>query len=292
MNTAELPPGVSIGAPPPELELDTEEGTSRYDPHYWQYDRHRRDDAEDNRRRAKAFPQPIVVGTPEELIAKVYGVSGSIDSTRYREATRFTDMRGMTWPVARIALNRLMPRYGRGTAADYVAMAEFALSARGFNFEGLKGDAAPKFRRERADAVAKLGRYLRDQLDRADHAQDNRPIAAMWPTKNWPANAVLDTMVPTAPEQWVRVIEATGAEALAALGFLRATLAEWASKRSIVEDVAQRLDIDAEVTAAEYADALHNCLDAGLRRQQPGDVEQRHAALDAGLPAAPWGARD
>lgn len=54
---------------------------------------------------------------PEELAAKSYGCSGSMEFDRYLEATRFRALHDMDWSEARLALNRLIVearvRYGR-----------------------------------------------------------------------------------------------------------------------------------------------------------------------------------
>ena len=67
----------------------------------------------------------------------------------------------MDWTNARIALSRVTAVFREDYAyrrrkirtRDLVALAEFALTARGFDFLGKKGENAPKFRKELADAV-------------------------------------------------------------------------------------------------------------------------------------------
>ena len=58
---------------------------------------------------SKAFLAPVEAGAAEALRAeKMFACSGSPDSSRYREATKFRSMQGMGWEEARVALNRLV----------------------------------------------------------------------------------------------------------------------------------------------------------------------------------------
>src|SRR5438309_698545 len=100
MSGASLPAGfLTIEAPEPAEEQPEPGGT----PGYYSRDDRRRIDYE-----ASTFPERCATGTPQDLTAKPYGCSGSLDSTQYREATKFRDIPGMDWVDARVALNRLM----------------------------------------------------------------------------------------------------------------------------------------------------------------------------------------
>jgi hypothetical protein len=150
MNDPPLPPGVTVAPPPPELKLGEEDNPRRL----WRIS----DPDDDNYRHdplaeATAFPDKTETDTPDALRAKPFACSGSINSTRYQEASRFRAMPDMTWPEARVALNRLawpVASYywrDRATSPDYVALAEFALTAHGFTgFAGLRGEHAVKLR--------------------------------------------------------------------------------------------------------------------------------------------------
>lgn len=254
---------IIILPPPPELQLregcrhDAAEEADDYPD--WRQQNRRRD------ARADAFPELCATEGPEALAAKLYGYSGSVETRRYARATKFSDMAGLDWSAARVALNRLVrwihdDRRNGPEAAHCVALAEFALTARGFDFAGLKGESAPRFRKERTDAVRTLAYRLLKHLQSADERGEKltRPLAEMWPvTERWPPNQVLDATVPLAADRWVRVTEATGDQALASLSFLRATWAAWCARRPTADDVRERLDADAAVTALEYAEALH-----------------------------------
>ena len=93
-------------------------------------------------------------------------VPAELDSSRYMEATKLRDMPSMDWTDARVALKRLVidlrvdvyyrRRYRSSedaAAADLVALAEFALTARGFDFAGKKGENTTKFRKELVEAA-------------------------------------------------------------------------------------------------------------------------------------------
>lgn len=60
---SELPPFVTIGPPPPELELDDDNNNDRYG---WP-GRYGRRSALSDVQASKAFPEPVEVGPPEEL---------------------------------------------------------------------------------------------------------------------------------------------------------------------------------------------------------------------------------
>jgi hypothetical protein len=143
----EFPPGVTILPPPPELELDEDDGHRRYD---WSGGYGQRSAPLSAAQAAKAFPELVEVDAPDSLrAAKMFACSGSPDSSRYREATMFRAMREMGWEEARIALNRLVVpvRWDHGKTSECVALAEFALSATGFDgFDGRRGEHAVKLR--------------------------------------------------------------------------------------------------------------------------------------------------
>ena len=234
----------------------------------------------DDRRRieyeATDFPERCAPGTPQELSAKLYGCSGSLGSRQYKEASRFRDIPGMDWAEARVALSRLLadvrPNYYRRRGVqtrDVVALAEFALTALGFDFLGKKGENAPKFRRELADALALLHRPLADRLTAsAKHAQiTTRPITETM-KNGWQPNDTLQAKVPLPDGIFVRIIEATPEQGFASLEFIRHWLAEQERQRAFADDVAARLCrgcVTAEeyvraagsITAQEYAEAMH-----------------------------------
>ena len=128
---------VTIAPPPSELELDRDHDYQRPN----RYDARGPARPERNGQAATAFPEPVAIDPPETLrTAKQFGCSGDIESTRYREATRFRALPEMEWPDARIALRRrFVPVEYSGTSPEYVALAEFALSAAGY--EGFVGRA-------------------------------------------------------------------------------------------------------------------------------------------------------
>jgi hypothetical protein len=65
------------------------------------------------------------------------------------------------------------------------------------------------------------------------------------------------TVVPTPAAEWVRVVEATPDQAVAALDYLRATMATWDTRRPAAAGILDRLLTDDTPTAAEYAEAIH-----------------------------------
>jgi hypothetical protein len=267
---SDLPPGVTIAPPPPELKLDDERGDNYWYPEHGNSWRERKEDI-------AAFPERIEVDPPDLLrTTKPFGCSGSIDSYQYREATKFREMTAMTWPEARIALRRLSvlaPYDGDRPASEYIGLAEFALTATGFaRFAGNRGEHAVKLHDELGKAVTSLHERLERTLHTVEHnagllarpvtqhgdPRDGSKIAAtnvMFPS--------LWTKVPTAADEWVRVIDATPDQVIAALDFLRATFATWEARRAIAADIVCRLAAHdpkalADLpTAAEYAEAIH-----------------------------------
>jgi predicted DNA-binding transcriptional regulator AlpA len=267
--SVDLPPGVTIAPPPPELNLGNDDGDDGYR-FRWRYG----DDDEDYRRNgstalesATEFPERSEVEGLLLRSSKLFACSGSVDSERYAEATKYRTMPTMSWLEARVALNRLVADTGsyisryRVTAREYVALAEFALAASGFEgFEGRKGDNAVKLREELRAAIRRLHGRLDRALDGAEREAGiiAKPIAARLRGEMWHGNRVLWAMVPTAADAWVRIIEATAEQATAALDYLRATLATWQARRPVATDIAERLDItDRLPTALDYAEALH-----------------------------------
>jgi hypothetical protein len=263
---SELPPGVTIAPPPPELQLDKDDDY-RGD---WS-GRYGQRSALSGVQAGKAFPEPVEVGAPEPLrTAKMFACSGSPDSCRYREATKFRAMREMGWEEARIALNRLVEpvRDRSGKPSQYVALAEFALTAIGFTgFVGRRGEHAVKLRDALGDArnILLHGR-LNTMLQEAERnaAQLSRPITLhggdMRGSHESFANAIVRafwTLVPTTAEEWVPVVEATPDQAVAALDYLRATMATWDTRRPVAAGILDRLLRDDTPTAAEYAEAIH-----------------------------------
>jgi hypothetical protein len=210
---SELPPGVTIAPPPPELRLGD-------DDHFEGWGTHYRRPTLSAIQAAKAFPKPIEVDAPEALrTQKQFACSGGLDSTRYREATKFRAPVGMYWEEARIALNRLLVpvRYDGGKSPEYVALAEFVLSVVGFSgFVGLRGEHAVKLRDALGDAIVSLHRRLDGTLGEGGR-QDTllaRPITLHGDMRGTPesvANSIAGafwTMVPTG-DDWVQIIEAT-----------------------------------------------------------------------------------
>ena len=263
---SELPPGVTIAPPPPELQLD------EHDYYRGDWSGYRQRSALSAVQAGKAFPEPVEVDAPEPLrAAKMFACSGSPDSSRYREATKFRAMRDMGWEEARIALNRLVEpvRWNRTeTTSQYVALAEFALTAIGFtDFVGRRGEHAVKLRDALGDAGKILHQRLNTMLQEAERnaAQLSRPITLhgggdMRGSHEGFANAIVRafwTVVPTTAEEWVRVVEATPDQAVAALDYLRATMTAWDTRRPVAAGILDRLLTDDTPTAAEYAEAIH-----------------------------------
>jgi hypothetical protein len=262
--TAALPPGVVIAPPPPELKL----GKDADDSPWW----HRSHDDDDQRdpsalQTATKFPMRVVA-EPTEILrtSKLFACSGSPDSYRYQEATRFRTMPDMGWEEARAALNRLMADIGiysrhRVTTGEFVALAEFALSASGFEgFAGRKGDHAVKLRKELGSALLQLWTRLNQTLHAAKDEAGVlvHPITNRLSGEGWRGNAALWAMVPATDKVWVEVIEATPDQTMAALDILRATLAKWQTRQQFAADVARRLQTPASVPSAqEYAEGIH-----------------------------------
>src|SRR3954467_6792960 len=100
-----LPPGVTIAPPPAALKLDRDDAYN----YPWL---HRDDDGSNQRgltavQAATAFPERVAVEGEEMLrTTKLFACSGSVNSTRYREATLLRAMPEMGWEEARVALNR------------------------------------------------------------------------------------------------------------------------------------------------------------------------------------------
>ena len=101
----------------------------------------------------------------------------------------------------------------RGVAArtsDVISLAEFALTARGFEFLGKKGENAPRFRKELADAVRL---FLHPPLNKrlaasAKNAQMTaRPITETM-KNGWQPNDTLRAKVPLPDGGYVRISEA------------------------------------------------------------------------------------
>jgi hypothetical protein len=261
---SELPSGVTIAPPPPELQLDDDHD---YRFEHWASDRRR--SGLSAIQRATAFPQPIEVDAPELLRVKPFACSGSMDSTRYREANKFRTMPEMGWEEARIALNRLLQpvRYGSGKPdQQHVALAEFALTAAGFTgFVGKRGEHAVKLRDALGDAIDKLRGHLDGILLEAARQADllARPMTLHGDMGGGPefvANSIVGafwTMVPTTADKWVQIIEATPDQAMTALDYLRATLATWDERSPLSAVVLSRLAGNNRPTAAEYAEAIH-----------------------------------
>jgi hypothetical protein len=261
-----LPPGVEIAEPPSWLRLPREKDDDGYY-HSWRAD----DDAPHDGRRhsslhdATKFPERIETDTPDALRAKLFACSGSPSSSRYMEPTKFRPMPDMSWEEARIAFNRLrVPlmhyHYKRTTTRDYVAFAEFALTAHGFQgFVGKKGDNAVKLRKDLDEAIVLyLHRHLSSALQTANHATVlAHPITNRLQGESWRGNAVLWAMVPTATAHWVQTIEATPDQVIAALDYLRATWATWQARRPLADRVADRLTGKPLPSAAEFAEAMH-----------------------------------
>jgi hypothetical protein len=146
------------------------------------------------------------------------------------------------------------------TTRDYIALAEFSLTASGFEFVGRKGDHAVKLRRELGNAILQLQSYLSRSLHAGENAEGvlAHPITNRLHAQGWLGNAALWAVVPTAPDEWVEIFQATADQATAALDFLRATRAEWQERLPVALDVAERLQNPANLPgASEYAEAVH-----------------------------------
>jgi DNA-binding ferritin-like protein len=214
---------------------------------------------------ATQFPKSYETGPPEELIAKLYGCSGSMDTTCYQEATKFRALGEMDWTEARLALNRLINsgqerRYPGWepslTRAEYIAVAEFALTASNFNFAGKKGEAAPKFRNEVSAAIKYLAGHLSRRLSASAKSDEitAAPVTDLMSTHE--KNDALRAMVPLPDGVFVMVRQATPEQALASLEYMRRRLADQAGQRAFAEQIAERLRQQEEVTAQQYANAL------------------------------------
>jgi hypothetical protein len=259
------PPGVAIGPAPPELRL----GRDRETPYSYRQPWHGVDDetARDPSRLQETteFPEPLESFPSDVLLDKLFACSGSIDSSRYQEATSFRTLPQMVWEEARVALKRLLSDTDRRWAGSrqYVDVAEFALTAWGFEgFVGRKGDHAVKLRKELSDAVLlRIGRQLRSVLHTADAAADTiaRPITERLHKEHmWRGNGALWANVPTSASDWVTIIEAGPNQILGSLDFLRAQWTTWHNRHTQATDVSHRLAVrDKMPTAAEYAEALH-----------------------------------
>jgi hypothetical protein len=197
-------------------------------------------------------------------------LAGSPDSSRYREATKFRAMLDMGWEEARVALNRLVEpvRFRSARTSQYVALAEFALTAIGFTgFVGRRGEHAVKLRDALGDAGEILHLRLNTMLQEAERnaVQLSRPITLhgsgdMRGSHESFANAIVRafwTLVPTTAEEWVPVVEATPDQAAAALDYLRATMATWDTRHPVSAGILDRLFTGDTPTAVEYAEAIH-----------------------------------
>ncbi len=196
------------------------------------------------------------------LLDKLFACSGSVDSSRYQEATKFRTIPQMVWEEARVALKRLLSDADRRWAGSqcYVDVAEFVLTAWVFEgFVGRKGDHAVKLRKELSDAVLLcIGRRLSSVLRTTDAAAGTiaRPITERLHKEHmWRGNAVLWANMPISASEWVRIIEAGSDQISASLDFMRA---QWQNGQAQAQDVSHRLAFrDKMPTAAEYAEALH-----------------------------------
>jgi hypothetical protein len=210
------------------------------------------------------LPERVAAGTPAELFGKPFACSGSPESTRYQEATRYRAIPEMDWPEARVALNRLVvdlkgDYWGRPVpSAKIVALAGFALTAQAFDFQGRKGDHAQRFRKQLSHVITV---YLHSHLLKclsvsADNARITaRPITEQ--LRQFQSNDALQAMVPLPDGGFVRIMKATPEQAAAALQFLRDWLADQARARASAENVATRLGGGgAGVTAQEYGAAI------------------------------------
>ena len=260
-----------------------------------------------------ALPEKCATGTPQELTDKLYGCSGSLSSAQYKEATKLRDMPGMDWADARIALSRLVAdvrkdnshRWSRrARTSDLISLAEFALTARGFEFLGKKGENAPRFRKELADAVRL---FLHPPLNKrlaasAKNAQMTaRPITETM-KDGWQPNDALWAKVPLPDGGYVRISEAMPVQAFHSLEFLRRWLAEKERRRAFADDVAARICepcVTAEeyaraagrVTAEEYAEAMFIAEGLAIHERQACRALFRHHARNPALSPLPSNAR-
>jgi hypothetical protein len=255
----------------------------------------RRDYLKDERRRvefgATGLPEHFEIGTPEELVGKLYGCPGSPETYEYREANKFRDMASMDRVEARVALNRLLRelgghRYYRRAAAtaDLVALAEFALTARDFTFLGKKGDNGGKLRKELGDAVIL---HLRPPLTaRLQATADNakivaRPIAGHL-RDGWKLNDALQAMVPLPDGTFVQISQATPEQAFASLDFMRRWPADREEQRSFADGVANCLYQECTaVKAKEYAAAVSYRRRTGIHECQTGHAPCWNCSLDS-----------
>jgi hypothetical protein len=274
--TEPLPSGLTIGAPPLDLRLGRADGEHSYEPAVYDNERRHQDILRDT----MTPPTACIAATPEALMTKLFACSGAVDGSRYMEATKFRMIADMTWPEARAALNRLhvdvsgWDRRHRTTTAHRIALAEFALTAHGFDgFQGKRGEHAVKLRDELMHVIAvEMHSYLRTGLNGSANKAPmlSRPIASRLQGKSWPGNDDLRAMVPISATHWVRIIEATAEQVIASLDHLRAVLASWQARRPFADNVAQRLSSSAPSltgslaqgqmlpTAAEYGEAVHS----------------------------------
>ena len=217
------------------------------------------------RHNAAEFPASYETAPPEELAAKLYGCSGSMESERYLEATQYRAIRDMDWGEARLALNRLISeakvRYSRRmsypTIAECLALAEFALTASSFDFAGKKGEAAPKFRNEVSVARNLLANQLSWRLKEsaANVEKVAGPIITPMMHPQYERNDALWAMVPLPDGQSVMIRDMTPEQALASLDYMRCWLADRAEPRAFAENIVARLRQRDEVTGQQYASA-------------------------------------
>lgn len=144
-----LPAGfITIETLEPTEEVEEPDDGSSYDS---------RDDRRQSEYEATDVPERCAAGAPQELIAKLYACSGLLDSTRYREASKFRDLPGMDWADARVALNRLIanirPNYSyrrRGADARFCRPGGIRAYSVGVRLPGQEG-------RERAKVQEGIG---------------------------------------------------------------------------------------------------------------------------------------
>lgn len=271
---SDLPPGVTIAPPPPELKLNHDGDDYRY---RWGKFGGTDETALSAVQAAKAFPEPSRVDPLEVLRSThLFACSGAVDSRRYREANKLRALHEMEWEEARIALNRLvvpLPHGDGGKPTDFVALAAFALTAVGYQgFVGRRGDHAVKLRDELGTAIGRLKDRLENCLGEADRnayhvaqplSQHGKDMASIGEARamRGVADAIvraLWTVVPAAPDRWVRVAHATPDEVIAALDYLRSTLDTWDARRPEADGVAKRLQNPSALpSAGDYANALH-----------------------------------
>jgi len=264
---SDLPAFFTIAPPPLELQL----GDDGDDFGWRRFRNSDQDERPSAIQAAKAFPEAVAVDPPEALRAAMFACSGLLHSSRYREATTFRAIPDMGWEEARIALNRLLEpvRYGAGKPRQYVALAEFVLTATGFTgFVGRRGEHAVKLRDGLGDAIDKLRRHLGGTLQEAErqaallarpitqHGESRADYRASHRAAVASARAFW-TNVPTASDQWVPVVTATPEHVLAALDYLRSTLTLWEKRLPTAASVFNRLEGPNLPTASEYAEAIH-----------------------------------